>query len=207
MSAAEYRAPAAVGEAELTEKRSKFIGFVCPISSEDEAKAEIARIRTKYHDARHHAWCYITGGIERYSDDGEPQGTAGMPMLEIFRRGGITNVVSVVTRYFGGILLGPGGLSRAYSGAAKLALDAAGITLYRLWDSMDIACPYNLAERIKIEIEARGGTVADIEYGAEVIIHAALPQGVAEGLNSRIIDMSAGAVTGIITGQQFAAER
>ena len=113
----EYYIPSAPGEAEFTEKRSRFLGHVRCIETEDEAKAFVAEMKKKYYDARHNCWCYIIrNGAERYSDDGEPQGTAGIPMLEVLRRQNMTNCVCVVTRYFGGVLLGAGGLLRAYTG-------------------------------------------------------------------------------------------
>ena len=102
-----YRIPTKSGASEYVDKRSRFLGLVRPVGSEDEARTIIAACKKQYHDARHNCWCYLLrDGTERYSDDGEPQGTAGIPMLEVFRRAGVTNVVCVVTRYFGGILLG-----------------------------------------------------------------------------------------------------
>ena len=106
-----YRIPTKSGASEYVDKRSRFLGLVQPVGSEDEARAVIAACKKQYHDARHNCWCYLLrDGTERYSDDGEPQGTAGIPMLEVFRRAGVTNAVCVVTRYFGGVLLGTGGL-------------------------------------------------------------------------------------------------
>ena len=112
---AEYYIPAQDSETEFSEKRSRFIGHVWHVETEEEAREKIAEMKAKYYDARHNCWCYLIreGGITRYSDDGEPQGTAGQPMLEVFRREGVENVCCVVTRYFGGILLGTGGLLRA----------------------------------------------------------------------------------------------
>ena len=104
-----YRIPTKSGASEYVDKRSRFLGLVRPVGSEDEARTIIAACKKQYHDARHNCWCYLLrDGTERYSDDGEPQGTAGIPMLEVFRRAGVTNVVCVVTRYFGGVLLGSG---------------------------------------------------------------------------------------------------
>ena len=98
-----YRIPTKSGASEYVDKRSRFLGLVQPVGSEDEARAVIAACKKQYHDARHNCWCYLLrDGTERYSDDGEPQGTAGIPMLEVFRRAGVTNAVCVVTRYFGG---------------------------------------------------------------------------------------------------------
>ena len=123
----EYYIPTAESEAELVEKRSRFLGQVFPVESEAAARACIEAVRKRHYDARHHCWCYRLreGGAERYSDDGEPQGTAGQPMLNVFQRENVTNVCCVVTRYFGGVLLGAGGLVRAYAHTAKIAVDAA----------------------------------------------------------------------------------
>ena len=125
---AEYYVPTKIAEAEFVEKRSRFIGNIWPVESEEEARAHIEEMRKKHYDSRHNCWAYRLreGGIERYSDDGEPQGTAGQPILNVFQREEVLNVVCVVTRYFGGILLGAGGLTRAYGRSAKDALDASG---------------------------------------------------------------------------------
>ena len=115
-------------ESEFVEKRSRFIGHIWPVDSEDQAQELIRRVKKQHYDARHNCWCYLLGGsVVRYSDDGEPQGTAGQPMLAVFQREHVTNVLCVVTRYFGGILLGAGGLTRAYSKSARDALAAAGV--------------------------------------------------------------------------------
>lgn len=122
----EYITIAQKAEDDFFEKKSQFIGYIAPVSSEEEALAFISEIRTKHRDARHNCFAYILqNGVKRCSDDGEPQGTAGVPILEVIEREGITDVAVVVTRYFGGILLGAGGLVRAYAHAAKLAVDAA----------------------------------------------------------------------------------
>ena len=147
-----YRIPTKSGASEYVDKRSRFLGLVQPVGSEDEARAVIAACKKQYHDARHNCWCYLLrDGTERYSDDGEPQGTAGIPMLEVFRRAGVTNAVCVVTRYFGGVLLGAGGLVRAYTQGAVVALKAAQVVemlpscqylcevAYPLWDKVQYA--------------------------------------------------------------------
>ncbi len=201
-----YLVPAGRGEAEFTEKRSRFLGQVLPVSSEEDARAELARVRAKYHDARHNCWCYILrGGIERYADDGEPQGTAGQPMLEVLRRAGVFDAVCVVTRWFGGILLGAGGLTRAYARAAKLALDAAGLCELRLWTAVEAVCPYGLYERVKNEAAALGGRVEHTDYGADVTVAALFPSENAQAFIARLTDLSAGAVTGKITGESYGA--
>ena len=119
------------GSATLVEKKSEFIGYACPVKDEDEAIEFVKSIKKKHSDARHNVYAYMIGqNIARYSDDGEPQGTGGIPVLDVIRKSGFTDAVIVVTRYFGGILLGAGGLVRAYSAAAKMAVDDAGIVTY-----------------------------------------------------------------------------
>lgn len=190
------RIPFSAAESEFTEKHSRFIGQVWPVSSEEEAQERIRAAKKKYHDARHNCWCYILGdNILRYSDDGEPQGTAGQPMLNVFQREGVGNVCCVVTRYFGGILLGAGGLTRAYGKAARDALAAAGVSTLRLWSRGRLHCDYSLLERIKLDIAALSGLVDSIDYGADVTITVSMPEGGFEGLQQRLTELSAGAIT------------
>lgn len=200
----EYYIPSGAGEAEFVEKRSSFLGHVRCVETEDEAKAFVAEMKKKYYDARHNCWCYIIkDGAVRYSDDGEPQGTAGIPMLEVFKREGVVNVVCVVTRYFGGVLLGAGGLLRAYTKSAKDALDAAGVSVVRRWVECEIPCPYSLLERIRLECENAGGIVSDIEYGAAVTVKALLPEENAGAFSLRISDVSAGSCAVHSVGEAF----
>jgi len=199
-----YIAPAGAGKAELTEKRSKFIACVVSVDDEDAAKAHIARVRAKHHDARHNCWCYIIrNGPERYSDDGEPQGTAGLPMFEVFKRGGISNVCCVVTRYFGGILLGPGGLARAYSEAAKMALNNAGTTGFRRYECVRAVCPYHLHGRIKSEFENSGAVIEGIDYGEAVVFRVLVAEGESQGVGRRLADISSGTVSCVVTGTKY----
>ena len=202
----EYYIPTGAGEAEFTEKRSRFLGHVRMVETEDEARDFIAEMKRKYYDARHNCWCYILkDGPERYSDDGEPQGTAGIPMLEVFRRQGISNVVCVVTRYFGGVLLGAGGLLRAYTKSAGDAMAAAGTSVVRMWTEADIPCSYASAERMKNELLAAGGQVGEMEYAAAVTIHALIPEELFEVVKLRITDASGGSVEPIPTGETYRA--
>ncbi|MEG1721081.1 MAG: YigZ family protein [Pseudoflavonifractor sp.] len=197
----EYLVPAGAGGGELVEKRSRFIGEVFPAETEAEARACIEAAGKRYHDARHHCWCFrLQDGTERYSDDGEPQGTAGQPMLNVFQRENITNFCCIVTRYFGGILLGAGGLVRAYSQSAKLALDGAGIAAMRPWTAIFLPCPYPFLERIKLELAAAQGVLGEIQYGAEVGIHALLPSDKVNGFTDRITELTAG-TCGVQTGE------
>ena len=131
----EYLIPTKDSEAEFVEKRSRFIGRIWHTETEDEALACIKKMREQHWDATHNVYAYIIkDGPTRFSDDGEPGGTAGMPTLQVLQREGLYNVCCVVTRYFGGILLGAGGLVRAYAKGAKIAVDAAGKSMKRVWD-------------------------------------------------------------------------
>ena len=202
----EYRIPASPGESELTEKRSRFLGHVRMVESEEEARAFIAEMKRKYYDARHNCWCYaVRDGAERYSDDGEPQGSAGIPMLEVLRRRGVTNAVCVVTRYFGGVLLGTGGLLRAYTQSAADALDAAGVAVVRAWTEAEARCSYAQAERMKTEAAALGAVTEDVVYGADVTLKLLIPREKTEAVKARLFDASAGSVRLTVTGESFRA--
>ena len=204
----EYFIPAGAGESEYIEKRSRFLGHVRPVQSEEEAKAFVAEMKKTYYDARHNCSCYLLrGGIERYSDDGEPQGTAGLPMLEVFRREGVTDRVCVVTRYFGGVLLGAPGLFRAYTKTAKDALSAAGVSVVRRWVETEFSCSYAAAEPFKREIAAFDGIVTDTLYAADVTVKTLVPEEKASLFAARIRDLSAGAVELRTVGESFRAVR
>ena len=202
----EYYIPTGPSEAEFVEKRSRFIGHVWPVDSEEEARARIEETKKKHYDARHNCWCYLLrDGPVRYSDDGEPQGTAGQPMLNVFQREGVVNVCCVVTRYFGGILLGAGGLVRAYTQSAKDALDAAGISVVRRWVEVLLPCSYAQFERVKLETEKFGGVIADTDYGADVALTVLLPEERAEACLAHLLDATAGTVEGMVCGERFQA--
>ena len=203
----EYYIPTEAAEAELVEKRSRFIGQVRPVETEEEARAFVEQVKKKHYDARHNCWCYRLrdGGVERYSDDGEPQGTAGQPMLNVFQREEVTNVVCVVTRYFGGVLLGAGGLVRAYTQSAKDALDAAGISVVRRWSRVELRFPYHLLERIRLEAEGAGGLLGETDYAADVGLAVFLPEGGEAAFLDRVVELTAGAVVPAVTGYEFRA--
>ena len=202
-----YLIPSHYGEAEFTEKRSRFTGRVWPIQSEEEAMRHLKEMRETYWDATHNVYAYILreNGIMRYSDDGEPQGTSGQPTLNVFRSAEIQNVCCIVTRYFGGILLGTGGLVRAYSRAAKEALTAAGVSKVGLWDRVLTACPYSLYERVRREFEAAGAILEPPEFGADVSIEALLPTGTLTELQKSISELSAGSVELLEMGSEYRA--
>ena len=200
-----YLIPSGIGQSEYAEKRSRFLGHVWPVESEEEARAHIEAMKKQHYDARHNCWCYRlqAGGVERYSDDGEPQGTAGQPMLNVFQREEVTNLCCVVTRYFGGVLLGAGGLVRAYTQSAKEALDDAGISEVRRWVEAAVCCPYSFFERVKLEVEALGGALGETEYAGEVTVHALLPEEAGPVFAQRITELSAGGFTAQMAGESF----
>lgn len=178
------------------EKKSKFIGELFRVETQEDAVARLNEVKAKYRDARHHCYAYIIreGNYMRYSDDGEPQGTAGMPILEVLRHAGVTNVCCVVTRYFGGILLGTGGLARAYTKGAQIALRAAGLSRMDRYSTMLLCCPYSLHDSIQKLLPQFDASVEDIEYGADVTLTIALPEGAEDALNTALMDATAGTV-------------
>ena len=189
----EYFVPAGSGEAEFVEKRSSFLGHVRFVETEDAARDFINEMKKKHYDARHNCWCYmIRGGAVRYSDDGE-----------VFKREGVENVVCVVTRYFGGVLLGTGGLLRAYTKSAKDALDAAGIAAVRRWVKLEVGCPYSLFERMKTECLSLDGAVQNVDYGADVLLSLLLPENNAEAFSARVTELSAGACSALAVGEEL----
>ena len=200
-----YLVPAGEGEAEYVEKRSRFIGHMWRVESEEEARARIEETRKRHYDARHNCWCYVIreGGVLRYSDDGEPQGTAGQPMLNVFQREEVTNVCCVVTRYFGGILLGAGGLVRAYSRSAKDALDAAGVSVVRRWVAMEVPCTYSQFEEVRREVVRFGGVEEKVDYGADVLLSVLLPEERSAPFAAHLLDASAGTVEALDAGEQL----
>jgi len=201
----EYYIPTGPSETELVEKRSRFIGQVWRVASEEEARARLEEVRKRHYDAHHHCWCYRLqeGGAERYSDDGEPQGTAGQPMLNVFQREGITDVLCVVTRYFGGILLGAGGLVRAYTQAAKDALDAAGVSVVRRWVALEVPCTYAQFEEVRREVFHFGGAVEHVDYGADVLLSVLVPEERADQFSAHLLDASAGTIETLEAGEQL----
>ena len=192
----EYTTAAAPAEASYTEKRSEFIAQLFPVTEAMESLRLIDGVKAKHHKARHNVWAYRlrSGDISRYSDDGEPQGTGGIPVLSVLQKAELTDICVVVTRYFGGVLLGTGGLSRAYAGAAKEALLDAGFRLVAEWTPVRFSCPYPLLERCKGSVAALGGEIGQLEYGEDVRILALLPVDEAEKLVSSLTELSGGSI-------------
>ena len=202
----EYLVPTGFGEDEFTEKKSRFIGRVWQVETEEAALEIIQAMKKQHYDATHNCWAYIIrDGAVRFSDDGEPGGTAGMPMLQVLQREGLYNIVCVVTRYFGGILLGAGGLVRAYTKGAKIAVDAAGKSIKRVWTALYIPCPYSFYERVKLEIAAFGGVIRSTDFGSEVELEVLLPEGKTQAFVERLTDMSAATVEAMETGKEYRA--
>lgn len=201
----EYLIPFQEAQAEYVEKRSRFIGHIWRLDSEEEARARIEKTKKQHYDARHNCWCYRIRqrNVLRYSDDGEPQGTAGQPMLNVFEREDVWDVCCVVTRYFGGILLGAGGLTRAYGGTAKRALDAAGVSRMRLWATVAVPCTYPLYERMKLLVEGCGGSIEDTAFGADILLTVTLPAQRREELSAAVADLSAGALEPLLMEEGF----
>lgn len=202
----EYLIPTQFGEDEFIEKKSRFIGRAWPVETEEEALRKIQEMKKQHYDATHNCWAYIIrDGAVRFSDDGEPGGTAGMPMLQVLQREELYNIVCVVTRYFGGILLGAGGLVRAYTKGAKIAVDAAGKSMKRVWTVLYVPCPYSFFERVKLEIQAFGGILRSAEFGAEVEMEILFPEKQAPAFLDRLTDMTSGTVEGMEVAREYRA--
>ncbi len=193
------------GQDEFTEKRSRFIGCCKPASTAEEAVTFINEIKSKHWDAKHNVYAYVLSDsqIMRYSDDGEPQGTAGVPVLDVMKKSGVTDVVIVVTRYFGGILLGTGGLVRAYSHAAAAALAAAEPVTMRLCSECIVSCTYSQYGRVSAVIAECGGVVDDSIYGTDVDILFHIPSDLLGALNARLADATGGEVTAQADGERY----
>ncbi len=201
----EYRTIARAAVDEFTEKRSRFIGAIQPVTTEEEAQAFI-RARTKeMWDAKHNVYAYVLAGgsVCRFSDDGEPQGTAGIPALDVLRKENLTDCVVVVTRYFGGVLLGGGGLVRAYSHATKLAVDAAGIVRMCPCVYAAVVCDYAQYGWVPALVAAAGGTVTDTVFEDAVTVRFSLPTERLEELRAALTERSAGRLTMTVGGEGY----
>jgi uncharacterized YigZ family protein len=180
---------------EFEEKKSIFIGNVKRVASEEEAKEFVAKIKNKYKDARHNVFAYVIGenmGIQRYSDDGEPQGTAGIPTIDVIKNKAITDVAVVVTRYFGGILLGTGGLARAYSKAASEAINNGNIVLKVRGKQLVIDVNYDLLGKIQYAFEQRQWFIDKVEYTDKVSIISKFETDHIEEVKKCIMEIASG---------------
>ncbi|MBP3368207.1 MAG: YigZ family protein [Clostridia bacterium] len=170
---------ARAASAEMEERKSIFIGHATPITCEEDARAFIEKKKKEYYDARHNVYAYVLdgGSVARYSDDSEPQGTAGIPILNVIKMSGATDLCIVVTRYFGGILLGAGGLVRAYSAAAKMAIDEAGFAVFENYNLYSMTVSYSDYQRLTVALEKIGVTEDRSEFGEDVTVIAAIEKG------------------------------
>ncbi len=186
------------GSTELVIKNSVFIGYASPASSEDEAREFIERIRAHHSDATHNVYAYVIRGrgsfAVRYDDDGEPKGSAGKPVLRVIQNKGLSNAVVVVTRYFGGIKLGYGGLVKAYSDAASRAIENAGIVEVYETERFDVVFPYSLFHAVKETVEKNRGRITGEEYGERVKFTVEVRKGEAEHLMALLTEKTRGRV-------------
>ena len=198
------------GSGEYEEKRSRFIANVAPVSSTEEAAAFIEAMRKKYYDARHNCSAYIIGRnkeVTRCSDDGEPSGTAGKPILEVLLGAEVTDVVVVVTRYFGGTLLGTGGLVRAYTQAAQAGLGNAGIATMRYGKELTIEVPYSDVGRIQHLFENSPVTVQESRYTDKVEFDIRIPADQCHMVEKSLTEATAGRVLIHMTGEGYYREK
>jgi len=192
--------------AEIEVKRSRFICHVERVANEDEARAVIERIRKQHWDARHNCSAFVLGpggDVQRSNDDGEPSGTAGAPMLEVLRGRGVSDVVAVVTRYFGGVLLGAGGLVRAYSDSVRAALDEAGVLERRLLQLADVVVDHADAGKLENDLRARDVSMLGVDYAERATLHVAVPAGEVESLAAVLAELTGGTATATPTGTNW----
>ena len=192
------------GSAEVEAKRSRFLCTLERVSDEADARAVVERMRKQHWDARHHCSAFVLGpggAIERSSDDGEPAGTAGAPMLEVLRGRGVSDVVAVVTRWFGGTLLGAGGLVRAYGDAVRAALDEVGVLERRLLRVFTIAVPHADAGRLESDLRSRGIIVLDTSYDEVARLRVAVPAAEVDRLSTMLAELSGGAISPVAAGE------
>jgi uncharacterized YigZ family protein len=201
-----YLTVAGPANAEIEAKRSRFICRIERVDSEEAARAVVEEQRKRYWDARHHCSAFVlgpTGDVQRSSDDGEPSGTAGAPMLEVLRGRGVSDVVAVVTRYFGGVLLGAGGLVRAYSDAVRAGLDEAGVRERRLLERYDVDVPHADAGKLENALRAHAVVLIGVDYGALATLHVAVPAGDPELLPRLLAELTGGELEPEPTGTEW----
>ena len=190
---------------EFVERHSRFIGYAKPVETEDDAISFINKIKAKHWDAKHNVYAYslLKGSIMRYSDDGEPHGTAGVPVLDILKKNEVTNIVIVVTRYFGGILLGTGGLVRAYSSAAKLALDSAVVINMVSCFRAQLFCDYSLYGKISSILAELGAKIEESEFLDNVKIIFYIEKKKLNVLNDKLNEVSSGEIITKILEEKY----
>ncbi|AGX42150.1 YigZ family protein [Clostridium saccharobutylicum] len=186
-----------LGEDRFEEKKSEFIGYAKRVQNEEEAKEFVNEIKSLHKQARHNCWAYVIGSnmnIQRYSDDGEPQGTAGIPILEVMKKSNVTDCAVVVTRYFGGVLLGTGGLTRAYIKGASIAIKAAGIVEKVSGLKLSFEIEYDLFGKIQYICGQNSWHIEEIEYTDKVIVHILCEEAISEEIENEIVEVTNGKV-------------
>ncbi len=195
----DFFVPSRQAEFLLVEKKSRFIAQIWKVETEEEAKSLIEACRKQYHDASHHCYCYVIDQfLQRYSDDGEPQGTAGQPMLQVFVQEQIQQVCCVVTRYFGGTELGKGGLARAYSHSAKGALEVSGRSRYVELSEVEVICPYPLWNTVEKLIGDSGAKQVSADFAVDVRVLLQVVD--ATGFLALLTEETSGQVLAEVTG-------
>ena len=192
------------GEAEVEAKRSRFLCTLERVESEEAARAVVERLRKQHWDARHHCSAFVLGpdaSVQRSSDDGEPSGTAGAPMLEVLRGRGVSDVVAVVTRWFGGTLLGAGGLVRAYGDAVRAGLDSVGVLERRLLACFDLSVSHAEAGRLESDLRSRDITVLGTSYAERAVLRLAVPAGDVDRLHVLLAELTSGTVPAVAAGE------
>ena len=179
---------------EMEERKSVFIGHAAPVSSEEEARAFIDAKRREFHDATHNVYAYLLNGgaVARYSDDGEPQGTAGVPVLNVVKQSGATDLCVVVTRYFGGILLGAGGLVRAYGASARQAVEAAGLAVFEPWSVLRVRLSYSDYQKLQAAVPKLGAVEDSCDFGSEVTSVCAMLSSREDSFRRAVAELTAG---------------
>ena len=200
----EYTTVSIRAEDEFTEKRSRFIGYIKPVTTAEEAMEFVAEIKAMHKQATHNVWAYnLRDGQKRYSDDGEPQGTAGIPVLEVLTKGNITDAVVVVTRYFGGILLGGGGLVRAYSHGAKIAVDAGKPVTMAECVTYSVTTDYTTYGKINYALDGWNVKLENTDFGEEVTLTVVMKQCHEQNFLDGLRELSAGRITPTLLTKSF----
>ncbi len=185
--------------------KSRFIGYCAPVTTQEQAVEFINEIRKRHSDATHNVYAYQIRSPEysRYSDDGEPQGTAGVPVLDVIKKNGLTDVCVVVTRYFGGILLGAGGLVRAYSHSAKIAVEGANIIRMSPCSVLKVRCDYGFYGRLSTLVPEFGGIIEETDFGENVTLVFRLKSSDEDAFRAALTEASFGKVSAEKTGEKF----
>ncbi|CAM5284175.1 YigZ family protein [Streptomyces abikoensis] len=202
----QYRTVAREGVHEIEISKSRFICALAPAATEEEAQAFVARVRKEHPTARHHCFAYVLGAdgaVQKASDDGEPGGTAGVPMLQMLVRREVRYAVAVVTRYFGGVKLGAGGLIRAYGGVVGEALDTLGTVTRQRFRLASVTVDHQRAGKLENDLRATGRAVREVRYGADVRIEVGLPEADVEGFRAWLADVTAGTARLELGGEAY----